>query len=164
MIIGKRLVQSDRAHSTGETETSCGMPALRASFSVDSTSSMKGMKSAKSLRQMALRNHSRQSNSYLSTKDLLASSGLLFSHVSGENIIASSSSSKASKQSTREEPPEVDTLDLQNSESHGPVIKKSPSRRSESARTQIGTENKIQDDVDWIQVDDDDGEDEDERV
>ena len=164
VVTGKRLVQSDRGPSREEQEFPATKPMLSSSLSVDSYSTIRGITSSKSLRQIALRSHSRQSNSYLSTKDLLASSGLLFSRKSGENIAISSSSSKASNTSAREQALEANEEDLQGSEAHGPVIKNSEQKRRVRPNLQISiSENKIQDDIDWIQVEDEDGEEEEEK-
>lgn len=174
LVIVPRLTQSDRSYSTttpatGDTATWGDQPdALRnRSISYDPSLSMSMLKvSTKSLRHIAHRSHSRQSNSYISTKDLLVSSGLLYSHNSGKKITGlidgSPEAGRKEGSSASMESNSSSGGSVNASESLGPVIKSvSDQKKRVRPNLQISiSENKIQDDVDWIQVDDDDEEEE----
>lgn len=163
--VGQRLTQSDRSHST-ETASWGDGPVLRnRSISYDPSSSVNLKASTKSLRHMAHRSHSRQSNSYISTKELLVSSGLLYSHKSGEKITGLIDGSPDGDKKNGSSGSVDSGSGIAHSESLGPVIKSvSEQKKRVRPNLQISiSENKIQDDIDWIQVDDDDGDDDEEK-
>lgn len=169
VVIAQRLTQSDRSHSTTHPADSTSWgdqpDALRnRSISYDPSLSLGNTKvSTKSLRHMAHRSHSRQSNSYISTKDLLVSSGLLYSHNSGKKITGLIDGSPDPAEKKDGSSGSIDSNSgVSASESLGPVIKSATEqKRRVRPNLQISiSENKIQDDVDWIQVDDDDEEEE----
>jgi serine/threonine protein kinase len=164
VMAAQRLGAKGHSISLGERSME-QPPALcdRAISVGNSSSHFNIVHSHKSLRFIALRSHSRQSNSYISTKELLVSSGLLYSHKSGEKITGLVDEELAAKGSKQRGGSGNSTDDLVASEAHGPVIKSAAEQKKRvRPNLQISiAESKIQDDVDWIQVDDDEDDEDD---